>query len=279
MSTFGCIFGRGVLCYLETVRRRIALGANTMSFSDIGARFKKHAEEQEAAQPQPEPIDMEELYALRGRMLGVMIRDARVTSGYSVEDVAAQLELEAEAVVEWEFGRRTPSLPQLELLAYFLQVPISHFWGTETLMLQRSQRVIDSQEYQTLRNHMIGTLLQSRREELGLTRETVAERLEIDPDLIQTFELGQAAVPMLLLVPLASVLNVNLNYFMEGAGRIGEFFQVQELSKELARMPEDIRQFVTTPANEAYIRVAMALSRMPTDALRQFAEGLLEITL
>lgn len=252
-----------------------------MGFSDVGARFKKLAadKEREQAEQERQAADPAEVNALRARMLGVLIRDARIDAGYSVEAVATELEVPSAQIVDWEFGRDTPSLPQLELLGYFLQVPVSHFWGTETMMFQRSQRSIDGQEYMRLRDHMIGVQLRTQREKRGETREAVAERVGIEPATLEAFEIGQQAVPMVTLVHLASVLEVNLNYFLEAMGRIAEFFQLQELMKVFADMPEDVRSFVSVPANQAYIRLAMSLAEMPTDALRTFAEGLLDITL
>jgi hypothetical protein len=39
-----------------------------------------------------------------------------------------------------------------------------------------------------------------------------------------------------------------------------------------------VRDFVLQPINTPYLQVAMNLSRMPAETLRQIASGLLEIT-
>jgi transcriptional regulator with XRE-family HTH domain len=252
----------------------------TMSFDDAAAKLKKLSakKEQEKAAEQ-KPVDLHELYTLRARMLGVLIRDARVAAGYRVEDLAAEISVAPETVIDWEFGRSVPSLPQLELAAYILQVPVSHFWGTETLEQQHTQRTIDGYEYVMLRDHMIGAIIRSTREANGSSLEAVADQIGVEPSLLEAYELGNQPVPMTILVSLSSALSVNLDYFLERNGRVGEFFEVQKSMKIFEMMSDDVREFVSSPANQAYIKVAMSLSTMPTDDLRKFAEGLLDITL
>lgn len=253
-----------------------------MSFGDAAARFKKISAD-DATHPQvaieQEPVDLNEVYALRARMLGVLIRDVRAASGYSIEEIAAQVAVDPQTLVEWEFGHQAPSLPQLELLAYFLKVPISHFWGTETLAQQQSRRTVDSYEYLVLRTHMVGAMVRAKREAEHLTLEMLASQIGVAVETLQAFEMGQIAVPMTILVSLASILRVNLDHFLVDGGRVGEFFDLQEAVKVLASMSPDVREFVSVPKHEAYIRLAMTLANLPTDDLRKLAEGLLDITL
>ncbi len=249
-----------------------------MSFSDAAAKFKKHAAEQEAEQPSSIEVDPQEVETLRAHMLGVLIRDAREASGYSIEELAATMSLDANLIMNWEYGRIAPSLPQLEVLAYLLQVPISHFWGNETLLHQKIQRQIDRQEYEKLRDHMIGLLVRQQREEQNMTQETLAQQLNISVTQLAAYEMGDSAIPMTLLVPLSSALHVNLDYFLPDSGRIGQFITMHQLIKVIEALPPDVREFVSVPANQAYIRVAMNLADIPTDSLRTLAEGLLDIT-
>ena len=103
-----------------------------MSFGDIAARMRKHAAEK--AEQESAPPDFEELYLLRARILGVLIRDARLAAGMTWEQVAERVGVSPETLEAWELGTTMPSLPQIEILSYTLGMPISHFWGTETLL-------------------------------------------------------------------------------------------------------------------------------------------------
>ncbi|MBI5930291.1 MAG: helix-turn-helix transcriptional regulator [Chloroflexi bacterium] len=251
-----------------------------MSFSDVAAKLKKTGvldKEKQAAEQKP--LDLEELYTLRGRMLGVLIRDARLAMGYTIEEIAAHLNLPDETVLAWEFGQAVPSLPQLELVAYLLQVPVSHFWGSETFMQQYGSRQIDSHEYSILRDRMIGALIRAGREAKNLTPEQLVAKLGIAPEFLQAYEYGTLPVPMTLLVSIASAIDVNVNYFLESTSRIGEFLEIREALKTIEEMPEDIRAFLSSHSNLAYIRLAMVFANLPTDSLRSLAEGMLDITL
>lgn len=249
-----------------------------MGFENIADRLKKlpgKNDKQEAKKP----VDIHELYDLRGRMLGVMLRDARMASGCSVEEIAAQLNVEPALVVEWEFGRQVPSLPQIELIAYYLKIPVSHFWSTATFQQQRAATQVDQTAYLMLRDRLIGALVRKAREQNGIQIETLAQQVGVTPAVFQLYELGQQPVPMTVLVSLASALNVNLDYFLEDVSRVGTFFEVQEVAKILEEMSPEVRAFIAAPANHQYIKVAMTLAQMPTETLRALAGELLDITL
>jgi transcriptional regulator with XRE-family HTH domain len=248
-----------------------------MSFNDISSRLKKINVEQQQADGKP--LDIQELYAIRSRMLGVLITDARHAAGYDLETLAEGVGVDTDTVQAWEYGQSVPSLPQIELMAYILQVPISHFWGTETFEKRRDERQIDGQEYSLVRDRMIGLMIATARQEKNLSDTEVADKLGIHPDDLSAYELGQLAVPMTVLTSLSSLLEVSLNYFLEDNGRVAHFLEVQSMSDTFARMPEDIRDFISAPAHEAYIRVAMALAHIPTENLRALAEGLIDITM
>jgi len=249
-----------------------------MSFSDISARLRRHADEK-AVQEAAGPRNFEELYLLRARILGVLIRDARDAAELSLEDCARQAGITADTLSAWEFGKAMPSLPQLELLAYVLNVPISHFWGTQTLMHEAEQRVVNTADYVMLRGRLVGALLRAAREQNNLTPEQLAAESGITASQITAYELGQKPIPLPILVTLAQVCKVNLSYFLEEGNRVGEFLALQEDLKRFAELPEDMRSFVTAPVNQAYLELAMKLAALSSSELRGIAESILNITL
>jgi transcriptional regulator with XRE-family HTH domain len=246
-----------------------------MSFEDIAARLRKHSDQKASAAPR----NFDELYLLRARILGVLIRDARLAADASIEACAMHVGVNVDTFSRWEFGKSMPALPQLELLAYHLNVPISHFWGTETLEHQTTQKSVDPDEYITLRGRLIGALLRAAREQNNLTPEQLADETGIQPAHITAYELGQRPIPVPILVTLAQALKVNLSYFLEDGSRVSQFLTLQEDLKYLAEMPDEMRHFVASPVNQAYIDLAMKLARMSSSELRSVAEAILEITL
>lgn len=247
-----------------------------MGFDDIGNRFRKISEAKAQEQPVEPQLDPAEVRALRERMLGVLIRDAREDSGFTAEDMAAYLGVAKDDYLAWEYGYGTPSLPLLEVLAYFLKIPVSHFWGTHTLQQAQLERQIDIDEYITLRTRMIGVMVRARRELLGIAVGDFAKQIDIPLEHLQAFETGVYQIPMAMLQSMANALDVSLSYFLDESGRVAEFFEMQEMMKQLNRTPEDVRDFIAVPSNEAYIRLAMSLAELPTDTQRQLAESLLK---
>jgi transcriptional regulator with XRE-family HTH domain len=248
-----------------------------MSFDDLAARFRKQAEKHEQAEEAAPPA-FDELYLLRTRILGVLIRDARQAADMSIETCAERVGVPVRVLDAWELGKDMPSLPQLELLSYTLGVPISHFWGTEMSETHEQMRV-NTEEYLALRNRLIGAGLRTAREAANLTPAQLAERTGITAQHITAYERGQRAVPTPVLVSLASACNVSMSHFLENGNRVGQFLLLQEDLKNFSELPEHLRQFIAQPVNQPYLELARKLSEMGTDELRSIATSILDITL
>lgn len=248
-----------------------------MDFKDISERMKKAREGDEARTSQ-RAFDPAEAYRLRGKMLGVLIRDARLGAARTVEDCARILRVTPDQIEAWEFGDAVPSLPQLEILAYFLDVPVSHFWGAETLQADRATEVDAQTEYMNLRSRMIGVMLRQAREQVGLSVEQLSADVAIPAVKITAYELGEAPVPMHELIAFASALKQNADYFLETESYVGELLATREEWKHFSELPEDLRRFAANPLNLGFIEIALVLSQMPTEKLRSVGESVLNIT-
>jgi transcriptional regulator with XRE-family HTH domain len=251
------------------------------SFADVRNRMRQKNEAQAQAQAAAHPAaDPQEVLALRQRITGVLLRDARIAKGFSTEQVAVLMLVPPDAVTAWEFGQAVPSLPQLELLAYWLEVPVTHFLsGRSTLVGQLAKRQLDQQQYLMIRDHMIGAQLAQARHQANFTLEYLAERLGLEAAVLAQYEYGHIAVPLPQLVDLAALLKLPISAFLEGSDRVGAFIQAQELFQTFLTMNPEVREFIAAPANHAYLELAMKLAQMDTQKLRGIAEMMLEITL
>mgnify|MGYP001188982166 CR=1 FL=1 len=247
-----------------------------MSFSDIADRMRRHTDERTEAGT---PRNFEELYLLRARILGVLIRDAREAAGLSLDECAQRIGASAETLDAWEMGYDMPALPEVELLARALEVPLSHFMGAQTLAERDDQPPVDASEYVTLRQRMIGALLHRARIDAGLTPEEIAAETGIAPAHLRAYEMGRRPIPMPVLVTLASACRISFSTLLEDVSRVGDFLALQEDLKRFAELPEEMRRFVTKPVNQAYLELAMKISRMSSQEMRDIAEAILNITL
>jgi transcriptional regulator with XRE-family HTH domain len=252
-----------------------------MGFGDIAARMKanKDAKSETDKNAPAQKADPTQGYQIRGKMLGVLMRDARLGAGRSLQDCANMLHVAAELVEAWEFGDEVPSLPQLEILAYYLGVPVSHFWGQETLESTRGSTLDTQSEYIALRTRMIGALLRQAREDVGLSVEEVAAAAYLSAEQVTQYELGEVEIPMHELSVLSGLVKKNISFFLESSSQIGELLALKEMWQHFMELPEDLRQFAANPLNMGFIEIAMLLAQMPVDRLRRVGESVLNITM
>lgn len=219
--------------------------------------------------------------ALHNRILGVLIQDARQASGRSVADCASLLGIPETDYLAFEQGERAPTLPQLEVLAYFFNVPIQHFWQGETLSAERREDEIRRRvpELLMLRQRIIGVRLRQLRVQAGLSIQDVAEATGISAERIEAVENGEEAPPINELEALAFAVKANLDALMDGHGPVGRWLQAQEDFEAFAELPAEMRAFILKPINRSYLELAMRLSEMDVNRLRTIAESILEITL
>lgn len=248
-----------------------------MDFKDFSSRMKKARQKDEPAE---KPVsNPEESFRIRRKMLGVLIRDARLNAARTVEDCARLLNVEPQVVEAWEYGDESPTLPHLELLAYYLDVPVSHFWGQKTLEMDKSSKGAVQNEYMALRNRMIGALLRQAREEAELSYEDVSERSQIPIETLQHYEIGNLPIPMHELVILSGIVNRNMSFFLESSSYVGELLRYREDWKHFVDLDPEVREFAANPLNIGFIKIAITFSQMSAEQLRKAAEGMLEISM
>jgi transcriptional regulator with XRE-family HTH domain len=217
---------------------------------------------------------------IRAKKLGVLIRDARLATCRRIEDCADALKLSPEEFEAFELGEKSPSLPVLEVLAYFLGVPIDHFWGDKAISENGSPALnFDIEQLVGLRQRMIGALLRQAREQAELSSEEVAESAGISTDLLEACELGEAELPLPELEAVCSVVGQPIDGFIDKFGPVGIWSNQQQSVQEYLTLPEELQAFVAKPINRPYLELAHRLSEMSVDKLRAVGEGILEITL
>jgi len=218
---------------------------------------------------------------LRSKKLGILLRDARQAAGRTKRECAEAIGLTSGRYGSYENGKRSPSLPELEALAFFLDVPILHFWGTtsisensqEAMYLDRLSQLLG------LRQRMIATMLRKQREDARVSLAQLSSRSGVSKGRLKSFELALQPIPLPELEMISMGLGKSVTEFHDSSGPIGDWLREQTATRQIMEMPAGLQAFVIKPHNRPYLEIAQRLSELPVDRIRSVAEGLLEISL
>lgn len=218
---------------------------------------------------------------IREKKLGVLIRDARLAERRSINECAEAIGVKPGIFRAYEEGRRSPSLPELETLVYFLRLPISHFWGRDIKSDAPSMPTTqtDILRLMALRQRMIGALLRQERTNVNMTVRQLAEKSGIGSGRITAYELGERPIPVPELETMLNVLGSRIETFFDQNGPVGQWLNTQRDLQKFSELSPEMQDFVSQPVNRPYLELAMKLSGMSREKLRSVAEGLLDITL
>ena len=216
---------------------------------------------------------------IRTRKLGLLIADSRQAAGKTIEQCAQAMAVSPEIYRGFETGETSPSLPQLESLAYFLDVPLEHFWGNSTLNTRIGAEQLNNLEsLLRLRQRVIGTMVRMARTRANLGIAELAEKTAIPADQLDRFERGEVPIPLPELEALSNVLGMRVEEFFDKRGPVGAWRAQQQNITRFIELPPEIQAFVSSPVNVPYLELAMRLSELNVEKLRAVAENLLEIT-
>lgn len=224
-------------------------------------------------------MEMQAQITIRAKKLGILIRDARIALRRSTKECAVAINVTNGTFKAYEEGRKAPSLPELETLVYFLELPIDHFWSNDSLSDNPNPiEALDLPRLTELRHRMIGALLRQERMNASLSMKSVAEQSGITTRRLKKYEMGERPIPLPELEVLLKILGGRIETFFDQGGPIGQWMSQQKAIQQFLELPPELQAFVSQPINKPYLELARKLSDMSTDKLRSVAEDLLDIT-
>ncbi|HTX92113.1 MAG TPA: helix-turn-helix transcriptional regulator [Anaerolineales bacterium] len=217
--------------------------------------------------------------AIRSRKLGVLIRDARLAARKTLSECAAAVGTTSGILKAWEEGRRAPSLPELEVLAYSLHLPLQHFWGREAVSDDAAPTdSLNLMSLVAIRQRLVGAMLRRQRESASLSMRELSEQSGIPTSRLKAYELGERPIPLPELEGLVALLGGQVETLFDQTGPIGQWMVQQKAVQDFLQLPPELQDFVCRPVNRPYLELALKLSGMSTEKLRSVAENLLDIT-
>lgn len=215
---------------------------------------------------------------IRAKIVGVLLRDARLAAGKSMKEVGHVIGVSSSTISSVERGSNSPSLPELELLAFYLAVPISHFWSEEIVSEEpHPAENLETEKLLALRHRTIGAMLRQARAEKNLSQKELAQRTDISTSRIRRYESGETPVPLPELEHLAASLGYSFEDFTDTSGPVGEWIASQRAEQELSGLPRNLKEFIADPQKRSYLELAQHLSEISTEKLRALAAALTDL--
>jgi transcriptional regulator with XRE-family HTH domain len=216
---------------------------------------------------------------LRSRKLGVLILDARQSARKTIMECAVAVGVTEGIFRAWEEGSISPSLPELEVLAYSLRLPLHRFWSNDATSEDAlPAESLNLPAFVSIRQRLIGALLRQMREKSNMSLNALSEMSGIAADRLKEYELGERPIPLPELEGLATLLGGQIEMLFDKTGHIGIWMVQQKAIQDFLHLPPELQNFVCKPVNLPYLELAKKLSGMSTDKLRSLAEDILEIT-
>lgn len=221
----------------------------------------------------------QQITRVRTRKLGLLLLDARTARHKTVDQCAKAAGVPLEEYHRMEAGEIAPTLPQLELIAFYLDIPLEHFWGNQTMSAAAPEEPVEqSPQLMKIRHKIIAARIKMARQSFNLTPAELAEKSSIPEDKIVQFESGDEPIPLPDLEILTNALQIRSEELFDQHGPIGNWRAEKLAVQSFLEMSAELREFLCKPVNLPYLQIAKKLSDLPVEKLRAIAEGLLEIT-
>lgn len=210
---------------------------------------------------------------LRSKMLGALLRETRLDSGKSMTQLAELLGTSSSTLSSYEHGRKSFSLPELELLAYHLDIPLSRVLNPSAEDLEEGHQ-FDPHMMLGLRQGMIAAQLRQARHSAGYSMRELAEMIDMPVSRISAYERGLRPVPIPDLESLLNALDNTLESLIDRGGPVGAWLEEKLAFEHFRELPEDLRTFFSTPDHEPYLRMAVRLSQLDLADMRAVSDAL-----
>ncbi len=214
------------------------------------------------------------------KKMGILLKTARTQKGESKKTCGEIICTTSRTISKYEAGEKSPSLPELEVLAFYLDVPLDRFWeDISPAGPDKMEALKNLEQRMELRNLKIGASLRKFRQETKLSMKDVSEKIGLTTYRLKSYEKGKFAVPVAELNALLRLYDRELSELVIDTGPIADWAHEKKAGAAFVELPKDLQEFVLKPINRPYLEIAQKLSQMSVDRMRDVAEGLLDITL
>lgn len=225
-------------------------------------------------------MEVQQRASIRNKIIGILVKRARLEAGKSQRECAEFLGCSPFIFGQYEKGRRGLSLPQLEALAYYFDIPAPSLWDDQ--FPQPEETAVEDlplAQITLIRRKILAVQFRQCRQAAGYTQREVGDLLGCSANIVSQYERSKRDIPLAEIEIVAEQCGKTLADFLdEDTIPLGPAEQERQALARLEELPVEVREFVLNPTNALYLRVAMLLSVLKADDLRNIAETILDIT-
>ncbi len=208
--------------------------------------------------------------------IGQRLKNLRTLMKRSLRDCATILSLSVEEYMHCESGEQQFTMPQIELLAFFLGVSTKTILYETRLTKLPSAYLADERrdKFLQLRNKLIASQIADFREKEKITRKELHEKTQIPLERLINYENGLIEIPIIDLINITQHLNRTIE----------DLFSV-DLNPEFDTKPET-SEFIKDPLSDTnpydpekqlYNDLIDGLRKIPKEDLAHIAKTILGI--
>ena len=210
--------------------------------------------------------------------LPILITNARLAAGKSLKQCAEVLGISSKKYQRFESGESWISLPELEVLSYFLGENPQSFLSSQTqinlkeaISPSRLQKLLD------IRKHIFSATLQIARTEKNISFKELSELTGIPAARLKRYEKTGTAIPLNELALITKALEKPMETLLDENGVLAQWNRNQQKITAFSGLPENIQNFVTSPESRTFLELAIHLKETGIENLESIVASLQQL--
>lgn len=207
-----------------------------------------------------------------------LISKARQASRKTTRECAAALGIPLKRFTRLESGQEIPSLPEVEMLAYYFELP------THAFLSEEEQEFADTKaspeqiaQLILLRQRILSATLQLARANKKFSLKQLSSQTGIPAARIKRYELTAKPIPLNELQALCTALDIQLDKLMDQSSFAAEVQKSRQAKEHYQALPQEIKDFISDAANLPFLKLAMRLQQTGVENIESLAQGLQQL--
>lgn len=203
---------------------------------------------------------------------------AREARGKTIKECSLLIGISSSRLRGYEAGKYSPSLPELESLSYFYNVPLGAIFNPELLPQYFNQPdEVQLKHLLKIRKQFIATRLLINREKSGKSYKEISRETGISTSRIKRYEKGESDIPFDDLLKIAEAVDLKFDEVFDKESPIGLWQEEHKSISKFKNLPEDVRDFALSSENQPFIAFTKKVKSIGIENLIKLSDSIQQI--